>query len=150
MTVQRNVPRFCTGSICGWNLFQPLGLGVRQEQILAQRQVKAGKRRRRFQDGPLSHHKITTRTPLFITGCRTFDWPQHVYDVSTVTNHNELIRSSRIQCQFRVLASCAHLRHIIHKGRTVRFLDGEGRRNMKTVCRRKRRKKMFLNCLRNW
>ena len=24
MTVQRNVPRFCTGSICGWNLFQPL------------------------------------------------------------------------------------------------------------------------------
>ena len=27
MTVQRNVQRFCTGSICGWNLFQPLGLG---------------------------------------------------------------------------------------------------------------------------
>ena len=26
MTVQRNVPRFCTRSICGWNLFQPLGL----------------------------------------------------------------------------------------------------------------------------
>ena len=26
MTVQRNVPRFCTGSICGWNLFQELGL----------------------------------------------------------------------------------------------------------------------------
>ena len=25
MTVQRNVPRFCIGSICGWNLFQPLG-----------------------------------------------------------------------------------------------------------------------------
>ena len=28
MTVQRNVPRFCTRSICGWNLFQPLGLPV--------------------------------------------------------------------------------------------------------------------------
>ena len=27
MTVQRNVPRFCRRSICGWNLFQPLGLG---------------------------------------------------------------------------------------------------------------------------
>ena len=27
MTVQRNVSRFCTRSICGWNLFQPLGLG---------------------------------------------------------------------------------------------------------------------------
>ena len=27
MTVQRNDPRFCTGSICGWNLFHPLGLG---------------------------------------------------------------------------------------------------------------------------
>ena len=27
MSVQINVPRFCTGSICGWNLFQPLGLG---------------------------------------------------------------------------------------------------------------------------
>ena len=26
MTVQRNVPRFCTRSICGWSLFQPLGL----------------------------------------------------------------------------------------------------------------------------
>ena len=26
MTVQINVPRFCTRSICGWNLFQPLGL----------------------------------------------------------------------------------------------------------------------------
>ena len=26
MTVQRNVPRFCIGSSCGWNLFQPLGL----------------------------------------------------------------------------------------------------------------------------
>ena len=26
MTVQRNVPRFCTRSIRGWNLFQPLGL----------------------------------------------------------------------------------------------------------------------------
>ena len=26
MTVQRNVPRFYTRSICGWNLFQPLGL----------------------------------------------------------------------------------------------------------------------------
>ena len=24
--VLRNVPRFCTRSICGWNLFQPLGL----------------------------------------------------------------------------------------------------------------------------
>ena len=28
MTVQRNVPRFCTRSICVWNLFQPLGLGT--------------------------------------------------------------------------------------------------------------------------
>ena len=27
MTAQRNVPRFCTLSICGWNLFQPPGLG---------------------------------------------------------------------------------------------------------------------------
>ena len=26
MTVQRNVPRFFMRSICGWNLFQPLGL----------------------------------------------------------------------------------------------------------------------------
>ena len=26
MTVQKNVPRLCTRSICGWNLFQPLGL----------------------------------------------------------------------------------------------------------------------------
>ena len=26
MTVQRNASRFCMGSICGWNLFQPLGL----------------------------------------------------------------------------------------------------------------------------
>ena len=26
MTVQRNVPRFCTRSICGWNLFKLLGL----------------------------------------------------------------------------------------------------------------------------
>ena len=26
MTVKINVPRFCTLSICGWNLFQPLGL----------------------------------------------------------------------------------------------------------------------------
>ena len=26
MTVQRNIPRFCTRSICGWNLFQQLGL----------------------------------------------------------------------------------------------------------------------------
>ena len=29
VTVQRNVPRFCTRSICGWNLFQPLGLYTR-------------------------------------------------------------------------------------------------------------------------
>ena len=28
MTVQWNVPRFCTGSICGWKLFQQLGLTV--------------------------------------------------------------------------------------------------------------------------
>ena len=27
MTVQRHVPRFCTRSICGWNLFQPLDWG---------------------------------------------------------------------------------------------------------------------------
>ena len=26
MTVQENVPRFCTRSICGWDLFQPMGL----------------------------------------------------------------------------------------------------------------------------
>ena len=26
MSVQRNIPRFCAGSICGWNLFQSLGL----------------------------------------------------------------------------------------------------------------------------
>ena len=26
MTVRWNVPRFCTGSICDWNLFLPLGL----------------------------------------------------------------------------------------------------------------------------
>ena len=26
MTAQRNVPRFCTGSICDWNLLHPLGL----------------------------------------------------------------------------------------------------------------------------
>ena len=26
MILQRNVPRFCVGSICGWNLFQPLEL----------------------------------------------------------------------------------------------------------------------------
>ena len=26
MTVQRNVPRFCTRSICGWSLFRPLWL----------------------------------------------------------------------------------------------------------------------------
>ena len=28
MTVQRNVSRFHTRSICGWNLFQPLGLAI--------------------------------------------------------------------------------------------------------------------------
>ena len=26
MTVERNIPRICTRSICGWNLFQPMGL----------------------------------------------------------------------------------------------------------------------------
>ena len=29
MTLQRNVPRFCTRSICVWNLFQPQGLAMR-------------------------------------------------------------------------------------------------------------------------
>ena len=28
MTVQRNVPRFCMRSICGWNLFHAMRLGV--------------------------------------------------------------------------------------------------------------------------
>ena len=28
LTFLRNFPRICNGSICGWNLFQPLGLGL--------------------------------------------------------------------------------------------------------------------------
>ena len=28
MAIQRNIPRFCTRSICGLNLFQPLGLAL--------------------------------------------------------------------------------------------------------------------------
>ena len=28
MTAQRNIPRFCTRTICGWSLFHPLGLGI--------------------------------------------------------------------------------------------------------------------------
>ena len=34
-SVQRNIPRFCTRSICGWNLFQPLGLPWAQSLLIA-------------------------------------------------------------------------------------------------------------------
>ena len=34
MTVQRNVPQFCTGSICGWNLFLLLGQMYAYKEII--------------------------------------------------------------------------------------------------------------------
>ena len=49
ITVQRNVPRFCTRPICGWNLFQPLGL----------RQISRAVSRLRQMDGLQEDHQVT-------------------------------------------------------------------------------------------
>ena len=41
-TIRRNVPRFCKGSICGWNLFQPLGLCLRDLPCICRRPAACG------------------------------------------------------------------------------------------------------------
>ena len=84
MTVQRNVPRFCTGSICGWNLFQPLGPVCSMINVLRSGPSGASIMNQWFSyikelnhlspHDALKHHFTSLKTDLIFLHLGVFEW----------------------------------------------------------------------------